>query len=118
MAEKRVYESIKFTFGETEMRELGQQLARENQAVYDHRKRKKELDAELAASIEAASGRVEALTIKVNNGYEMRELEVLHIFDAPKSGMKHVIRLDTGEILREEPMTLDEKQRGFGFTES
>jgi len=117
MAEKRVYESIKFTFGEGEMRELGQQLARENQAVYDHRKRKKELDAELSASIEAASGRVEALTIKINNGYEMRELEVLHVFDAPRSGMKHVIRLDTGEIIREEAMTIEERQRNLGFTE-
>jgi len=31
--------------------------------------------------------------------------------------MKHVIRLDTGEIIREEAMTIEERQRNLGFTE-
>ncbi len=115
MADRRQYESIKFTFGSDDLRELGQTLAREAQVVYDLEKRKKEMDAEMAAQIKAANGRVQDLTTKINNGYELREIEVLVLFDEPKSGMKRVVRIDTNEIVREEAMTLEEKQRGFGF---
>jgi hypothetical protein len=114
MADRR-YEAVKFTFGAEDIRELGQQLARETQNVYDLEKRKKEIDAELAAQIKAANGRVESTTTKLNNGYELREVEVLVMFDEPKTGMKRILRLDNNEILREEAMTLDEMQRGFGF---
>jgi hypothetical protein len=35
MADKRMYEAIKFTFSADELRELGGALARENQGIYD-----------------------------------------------------------------------------------
>lgn len=114
-SDRRKLESVKFTFNEEQMRELGQQLARENQSVYDQEKRKKEVDAELVAGIKSAYGRAELLTVKINNGYEMREVEVLHLYDEPRSGMKRVIRADTSELIREEPMTFEEKQGGLGF---
>lgn len=115
MADKRQYESVKFTFSSEDLLEMGQQLAREAQGVYDLEKKKKEYDAEISASIKAANGRVQTLTTKVNNGYEMREVEVLVMYDEPKAGMKRVVRVDTNSIIREEPMTVDEMQRGFGF---
>ncbi len=115
MADRRTYEAIKFTYSDDEIRELGRQLAQETQGVYDLEKKKKELDAELGAAIKAASGRVESLTVKMNNGYEMREVEVLVMLDDPRPGVKRILRLDTNELVREEVMTSDEKQRGFGF---
>lgn len=115
MADKRMYEAIKFTFSADEIRELGQALARENQGVYDLEKKKKEVDGELGVAIKAANGRAEALTIKLNNGYEMREVEVLVMYDEPRSGMKRILRLDDNTVVREEAMTLDEKQRGLDF---
>lgn len=118
MANQRQYEAIKFTFGATDFQELGQKLARETQNVYDLEARKKEFDADLAAQIKAANGRVSDTTTRLNNGYEMREVEVLVLMDEPKQGMKRVVRVDTNEHLRDEAMTLEEMQRGFGFRES
>lgn len=115
---KRQYETLKFTFGPEDLMDLGQQLARETQGVYDFEKRKKEIDAELAAQIKAANGRVECLTTKLNNGYEMREVEVMVLFDEPRQGMKRIIRADNNEHLRDDAMSFDELQRGFGFGET
>lgn len=116
-AERRQYEAVKFTFGPTDFQELGQKLARETQNVYDLEARKKEFDADLAAQIKAANGRVQECTTRMNNGYEMREVEVLVMMDEPKPGMKRIVRIDTNEHMRDEAMTLEEMQRGFGFRE-
>lgn len=114
---KRQYEALKFTFGPTDIQDLGQKLARENQNVYDLESRKKEIDAEMAAQIKSANNRCSELTTKLNNGYEMREVEVLVLFDEPKQGIKRIVRVDNNEHLRDEAMTLEEMQRGFGFNE-
>lgn len=115
MNNNRQYEAVKFTFGASDIQELGQKLARETQNVYDLEKEKKELDAVLAAKIKAANNRVAEVAEKLNNGYEMREVEVLVLYDTPRSGIKRLIRIDNNEQLREEAMTLEEMQRGFGF---
>jgi hypothetical protein len=117
MAEKRMYESIKYTFGPTEIRELGEGLAREAQCVFDLKAQKKSVMASLTASIEAANKRVADLTTKINNGYELREVECLAMMETPRPGMKRIIRLDTNETVREEAMTMNEMQQGFGFSE-
>lgn len=111
----RQYEAIKFTYGSTDLQEMGAKLARENQNVYDLEARKKEIDADLASQIKAANGRVSDITTRLNNGYEMREVEVMVLYDTPRAGLKRVLRIDTNEALREEAMTLAEMQRGFAF---
>lgn len=115
MTDKRQYESLKFTFTQDEVRDLGQRLARETQTVYDLEQAKKEYDADMGSKIKAANGRVADVTTRVNNGYEMREVEVLVMYDEPSMGRKRIMRLDTNSIVREEAMTVDEMQRGFGF---
>ncbi len=111
----RQYEAVKYIYGEPDLREMGQKLARETQNVYDLEARKKEFDADMAAQIKSANGRVSETTTRLNNGYEMREVEVLVLFDEPSTGIKRIVRLDTNEQLREEAMTLSEMQQGFGF---
>ncbi|HZF23984.1 MAG TPA: hypothetical protein VE030_11035 [Burkholderiales bacterium] len=115
MAEKRLYEAIKYTFGPTEMRELGESLAHENQNCFNLEDQKANTVAALAAAIKSAKSRVVELTTKINNGYEMREVECLAILETPRPGMKRIIRLDTNEMVREEAMTVNEMQSGFGF---
>lgn len=115
MADKRQFESIKFSFSADELRDLGLQLARENQAVYTLESKKKLDSTEIASQIKAANSRAEATTLKLNNGYEMRECEVLVMFDEPIEGHKRTVRLDTNAVVRDEPMTADEKQRGLDF---
>ncbi len=115
--DKRLYESIKYTFGQDEIRGLGEGLAREAQTVFDLKAQKKSVMAALNAQIEAANNRVADLTTKINNGYEMREVECMALMEMPRAGMKRIIRVDTNETVREEAMTLAEMQQGFGFSD-
>lgn len=117
MKESRLYESVKYHFSKDEIHDLGEALARENQTVYDHRARKKAVVAELTAQIEQAEARASDLTTKINNGYELREVECMVLMETPRPGMKRIVRIDTNEHLRDEPMTAQEMQSSFGFSE-
>jgi hypothetical protein len=115
--DRRLYESVKYTFSGDEIRELGEALAREAQNVFDLRERKSSVTAELAGAIKLANGRVAELTNRINNGYELREVECMLMMETPRPGMKRIIRVDTNEPLRDEPMTAAEMQGSFGFKE-
>lgn len=113
--EKRQYESIKYTFDPTEIRELGESLARETQTVTDLRAQKTSSAAALGAAIKSAEKRTSDLSQRINNGYELREVECMVLLEVPRPGMKRVIRIDTNETVREEAMTVAEMQSGFDF---
>jgi len=117
MKDNRLYESIKYTFGKDEIRELGESLAHEAQTVFDLKAQKKSTNTSMNASIENANNRVADLTTKINNGYELREVECLVMMETPRAGMKTIIRIDTNEKVREEAMTMAEMQQNFGFTD-
>jgi hypothetical protein len=116
MAENRSYESVKYTFTHDEIRTLGEQLAREAQTVFDLREQKATLTAELAGDIKSANKRVGDLTHKINHGYELREVEVMTMYENPRPGQKTIIRVDNNETLRVEPMSMKEMQSSFGFS--
>jgi len=116
MSERRLYEPIKYVFKPEEIRELGEALARENQNVYDLGEQKKTAMATFTATIKAANKRAAELTTKINNGYELREVECVAIMDTPRPGMKRIVRLDDPDVeIRTEAMTLQEMQSSFGF---
>lgn len=113
--EKRLYESVKYIFSHSEIHDLGEALAREAQTVFDLKERKASINADLVAQIKSANGRVSELTNRINNGYELREVECLAMMETPRPGMKRIIRIDTNEALRDEPMSQAEMQGSFGF---
>lgn len=113
----RLHEQVRYIFSADELRELGSMLAREAQGIYDLRQQKLEASAAISARIKAADGRAAKLTEKINNGYELREVEVMQVLEEPRPGMKRIIRVDTGEHLRDEPMSAAEMQSSFGFKE-
>ena len=115
MSDRRMYEATKYTFSQDEIRELGEALAREAQGIVDLRDRKKTMVAAMAAQIQAANERAVNLATKINVGFELREVECMLLLETPRPGMKRVIRLDTNETIREEPMTAREMQGAFGF---
>jgi hypothetical protein len=117
MKSSRLYEQVKYNFKADELRELGAMLARETQAVYDLRDQKAEATAAINARIKQADRRASDLTLKINNGYELREVEVMQELEEPRPGMKRIRRMDTGEHLRDEPMSAEEMQSSFGFRE-
>jgi hypothetical protein len=113
----RVFESVKYNFSDAELQELGAQLAREAQGVFDLEEQKKSEAAAKSAQLKEANGRVAGLTTKINNGYELREVECLVLLETPRPGLKQIVRIDTNEVLRVEPMTKAEMQSNFGFQE-
>jgi hypothetical protein len=115
--ERRLYESVKYTFTQNEIRELGEALAREAQTVFDLREQKSSVTAALGAQIKAANGRVAELTNRINNGYELREVECMVLMETPRPGMKRIVRMDNNEPLRDEAMSQQEMQSSFGFSE-
>jgi len=117
MRDTRLYEAVKYIFDPTEIKELGEALAREAQTVFDLKDRKSSVDAELTAQIKAANSRVAELTTKINSGFELREVECMVLMETPRPGMKRIIRLDDNSIVREEAMTASEMQSSFGFNE-
>lgn len=117
MTDHRLYESIRYVFTPDEIRELGEALAREAQTVFDLRAKKSTTAAAFGAQIKDADQRVADLTDRINNGYEMREVECMTLMETPRPGMKRIIRIDTNEAIRDEAMTAAEMQRSFGFTE-
>lgn len=117
MSEHRTFESIKYSFTADELLELGEVLARETAGVFDLEKKKAARAAEISAQLKQANRRCEDLAAKINNGYELREVECFALLEVPRPGMKRIIRADTNETVREEPMTMQEMQTSFGFKE-
>jgi hypothetical protein len=111
----RQVEAVRYNFTLEEIRILGESLAREAQTVFTLREQKKEVSAALGSQITEANGRVASLTDKINQGYEMRDTECRTAMDTPRRGIKSIIRLDTGDAIREESMTAEEMQEAFRF---
>jgi hypothetical protein len=109
------YESVEYRFTPEELRELGMDLGRANQTVYDLRSEKSSVVTSLGATIKSAEKHAAELTTKLNQKFEMREVEVVAEMDKPKPGLKTIYRTDTGDELRTVAMTLEEQQGTFRF---
>lgn len=113
----RQFESVPYKFTREEIHQLGQDLARANQQIYDLRGEKVTAVASLGAAIKAAEKCAADLTTKINQKFEMRSVEVIAVMDRPKVGAKTIVRSDSGEELRTEAMTLEEQQASLDFGE-
>jgi hypothetical protein len=60
--------------------------------------------------IEIEITQIQRLSNNINMGWEMREIECVVEFHKPRQGVKRIIRLDTGEIVREQQMSGGELQ--------
>jgi hypothetical protein len=118
MMERRTFEKIRYKFSADEIRALGESLARESQSVIDLKAQKATSVAGYQSQIKAASGQVAEFTAKINNGYEVREVECMWDLDNPRPGIKSLLRCDDpSQVIRMEAMTLEEQQQTFKFEE-
>lgn len=117
MGDQRQYESVRREFTEKEMADMHEALVQRVGDVKDLRSEKTQANATINAAIKGSEKAVYDLQEKLALGYEMVEVEVLAVMDRPTVGTKTIIRCDTGEELRTEPMTAREKQQTFGFQE-
>jgi hypothetical protein len=114
MAERQ-YEQLRQPFTESEIAVMHDELVIEVGNVKELRGQKAAATNNLNAAIKNAEKSVWDLQGKLALGYQLVDVEVIAAMDDPEPGMKTIIRADTSERLRSEPMTLKERQSSFGF---
>lgn len=111
----KVWEQVSYAFTPAELLELGAELARESQIIDDLHQEQKKLAAQFKFAVSDAEGRRWKLARKINEKSEMRDAECVVRLHTPVVGKKSLVRLDTGEIVREEKMTPAEMQDQLPF---
>ncbi len=85
-------------------------MARNYQEKLSIENEKKAIMTEFNAKIEGKNALIESLATKINNKQEHRYIDCLIKMNVPKSTMKTLIRIDTGEVIWERLMTNEELQ--------
>ncbi len=100
---------LRYTFNDDEKKELAKEMA---QAVVERDTATAEMEtvkAQFEGRITKAEGEITLNAGKINSGYEMRHIEC-EVTKDYKKGRVTVVRLDTGELVEDRPMTGEEKQ--------
>jgi hypothetical protein len=106
-----VFEEVRYEFTVHELRELGAKLAEAAHGANELRRQKATAASNFAASIKSADDVVAGLADKIRNGCETRLGECIVRLDCPRPGLKEYVRLDTGEVVRDAPMSPSDMQR-------
>lgn len=101
---------LRYDFTHDELFRMGKDLARETEKAEELTKAKEEVVSDFKARITAAEAQASRLSLCVNKGYEMRDIECLVTFHSPENGKKTFTRTDTGEIVATEFMDAAEMQ--------
>ena len=111
----KVMENVKYEFSELEKKELAEVIAQSIVQRDELTVKKKAKQSEMKADIDALEHKVSELSEKYNDGFEMREMEVYKELDLPND-LVRFIRPDTGEIVKERGLTLEERQGKLGLS--
>ena len=103
-------EYLRYDFTKPEKRENAHDLARKTQYVDEIELRKKRLTADLKAEAETAASEVQRLARFVHDEHDYRMIDCEWEMNTPKNGRKWLVRLDTGEVVKEVAMTPGELQ--------
>lgn len=103
-------EYLKYDFTTSEANENAKLLARRTRALAEHELKKKQMVDDLKTEEEGLKADIAQFSRFVTDGYDFRMIECRIIFDDPKPGAKTIYRTDTGEAVKTEKMTDDEKQ--------
>ena len=76
---------------------------------------KKAVTSDFKAKIDNLQSEISKLSIKISQGWEMRNVECLVYFNNPEKGLKRIVRSDTGEQISVEAMDSSELQQDFDF---
>ena len=113
----RYTEYLKYEFSDAEITDAAKELARAAQQRASLEQRKKEVDSQLKADIEAQNSIVGRLSSYINTGYEYRDIECRIELDTPEPGKKRIVRVDNGEEVKVVPMTDADKQTSLDLQE-
>ena len=112
---KTVTEYLKYKFSEKELREKSEKLAQDCREKRETEEAKKQITSDLKAKIDAFDASISQISNHINSGYEFRYIECdVHLND-PDPGFKSIVRKDTFEVVKVEPMTAAELQEELDF---
>ena len=97
-------------FTTEELKEIGIQLALENQKRERLEDDKKQSMSQFKSDIDAADAEIRRLSQKLARGSEDRQIECEVFYNTPEEGKKTIIRNDTHEEISVDKMTEDELQ--------
>lgn len=98
---------LKHVLSNEELHTMGAQLAGKTQRLAELENEKKAVMSEYKAQTDLLKSELALVSMKINNGYEMRNVACEVTYHSPNSGDKTVTRTDTGEHWFE-TMTTDE----------
>ena len=112
---KRVIETVQYGFNHQELKQLGVDLAHATREAIRIENDKAVATARFNGLKKEAEALCSSLSLKIENGYEMRDMECIVVYSMPRPGYKQISRADTGEWIRDDPMTPEEMQAAFDF---
>ena len=109
---------LRCDFSEDELKQFSKDLARSTAQLAQAEEEKKSAMAQFAERLTGAKALASSLARRINEGYEMRMVDCEVRLDSPTNGTATVVRKDTGEIVKERPMTAGELQGELALSES
>ena len=105
-----IVEPIKYHLSEDEKKELGQEMAQQVMKIKELTDQKKIITTRFGNDVANANALINAAAQKLESGFEMRstDCEEHHDYVAKKI---YIVRLDTGETIRQRDMTSAESQQ-------
>ena len=104
-----IKEYLKCHLTEKEKTELSAKIAKAISDRSSAEAKLKEVSASIKAQIAQLDAEISEKALQINNGYEYRNVECRMDKDY-RLGSVTITRLDTGEVIRERPMTAEERQ--------
>jgi hypothetical protein len=98
-------------FEEFELRDKGEELALAEMQSDELQKRQREAAANFAKELKDLRGRISQLSKQIQQKGAERPTWCTVRFHTPLQGRKQIFRTDTGELVREEPMSEPECQQ-------
>lgn len=99
--------TLKHTFTESELLSLSEDLAVKNQDLMSTENEKKSVVSQYGSRINEPKEGIGALSNKVANKFEYREVDCEVEYHKPEEGSKTLIRSDTGESFTEKMSGMD-----------
>ncbi len=113
MKGKRLTLSLRCEFTSEELDSKGQALSATMLRYDEVEEEKKAATATYREQLSDLRGEMRRLSKQIKTKGEDRPVECLAKFHSPNVGEKTIVRLDTGEVVRIEPMTDDERQENL-----
>lgn len=111
----RCGEFLQYDFTVDELAEFSQELARHTLERSRLEQQKKEVDSQLKSQIEAENTQITMLAGNISTKHERRMIACAILWHNPSPGRATICRIDTGEVVRERAMTLEELQERLPF---